>query len=265
MATTKPSTDPAADVLVEEAVHAAGGYRTAGNVVVAFLAAAPLAAAITGILKLPDGSDWEAPMLVFAAGLVIVAVLAGLVTSVWLRAPVELKDTHPRIANFDLVRVPGIPLGTFAELRGQHLNLLSLDSPDAGQKRDLERHEAAIRNVYRLATADELRDRVYSGATVFMTIAAVTCGVAAVVVLLLAPESKSPPGPRLVSVTLSGPAMRSFGCSSARFLALRTGGTDEKPQVVTLDGVCTRGRLLELALEAEPTAKSVTNVSPVKD
>jgi hypothetical protein len=265
MAAIEGSTDPAADVLVEEAAHAAGSYRTAGNVVVGFLAAAPLAATITGILKLPEDSDWEAWMLWVAAALVVVAVLVGLAISIWLRAPVKLSDTHPTVTGFDVTRVAGVPVSSFAELRAQHLNLLSLTNPSAAERRDLERHEAAIRHVYRLATADELRNRVFSVWTALATIAAVACGAAAVVVLLLAPDAKSPPSPRLVSVTLTGAAQRSFGCSRATFTALRIGGTDEKPQVVTLSDVCSRGRLLELSLEAKPTARRVEDVGPLKN
>jgi hypothetical protein len=142
---------------------------------------------------------------------------------------------------------------------------LSKENRNQDEERDLKNHEKAIRDVYRLANADALGDRVFGLPTQIGTIAAIAFGVAAVVVLLLAPETEKPSGPRLVSVTLTPAGARAFGCVSRAFKAIRIGGTDEKPQVVTLDAACARGRLLELTVKAKtPTAKEVTNVEPLK-
>ena len=263
---TGSGSDPAAEVLVDEAANAAQGYRTAGKVVTAFLAAAPLATVITGLLKLPEGSEWNTDTLRLAGFLIVLSVIAGLLVSVSLTAPVELSDADPRVAGFNMARVPAVRLSSFGDLREQHLNLLARSPRSADEESDLKLHEAAIRDVYRLATADELRNRVYAiWPTWLGTLIAIVAGVAAVMALLLAPTPKEETVPtKVVSVTLTDTAMAKFGCETTSFKALRIGGTSAKPQVVPLGAECD-ARVLVLTVKGKaPTATDVTDVTPAE-
>ena len=258
------SKDPGQDVVVDETVDAAKGYRTAASGLVAALALAPLVTVLGSLVALPDDHEWSKATVIVAGVLIVVSVLTGLYLSVWLRLPVELQDTDTAIKDFPMSRIPWLRYSTFAELRSGQKDLVDRHPRSADENLDLQGHNQTIAAVYRLATASVLGQRIRSTRVIVGTGVAVLAGVAAVVALILAPQpTEESQEIRLVSVTLKDPAVKRFGCSAKTFTALRVSGTDDEPQVVPLSVTCKSG-LLKLKTEKKATA-TVADVKPAGD
>jgi hypothetical protein len=123
------------------------------------------------------------------------------------------------------------------------------------------------RAAYSLKASDKVRDRfndALKGGLV--AVAFVALGV---IFLALAPKDKAEaakaPEPTLVTLTLSEKGMTSLGCSTKTVQAIRVGGDDKTPTVITLpSSSCKSSKLVEFTT-AQPTALgSVTKVEPIK-
>jgi hypothetical protein len=258
--------DPAVDELVDDALTAARGYRRVGELFIAFLAAAPSAAVLTGLIKIPDGSSWDTTRLILGLALAAVAILAGLATAAWLRYPVGLSDESDQIKRFRMARVLGAHVDEYGDLKAGIEDLLAKARRSKAEDRDLKNHLAVRRDVYRLATADSLAAKVMSRETLLGVSLAVVCGLGGLGFLATAPQSgESTGGLRVVTVTLTPAGQETLGCEALTFNALQTGGEDETPEVVPLNTTCTAGPLVKLSLEEKsPTAEKVEEVEPAE-
>jgi hypothetical protein len=121
-------------------------------------------------------------------------------------------------------------------------------------------------DAYSLRASDEVNDRFKLAQIVSL----VSVGFVAIGVILLglAPEPKpTPPSAAsvsLVTLDLSAQGQAALGCSSKQLSALRTGGTDEAPEVITLpDGDCPAKTLTFATAKPKPLG-TMTAVEPVK-
>jgi hypothetical protein len=255
-------TDAAGDALVEDAVSAAAGYRKVGDLLVAFLTAAPAATVLTGLVALPDGSEWDEELLAVGLGLAGIAVCVGLAVAAWLRSPVALTDTSSEVTKFTMARVLG-GTGTYSDLTTNIVDLLGLNTRTTDQETELKNSMAQRLAVYRLATADALADRVKSFWVIAGMLVAIAAGLSAIGVLAVAPKPTSAGGTDIVAVTLTPEGQAVFDCDADSFIAIRVGGGEDDPEVVPLGVECTAGAALALSLEkGNGSASKVEKVEP---
>lgn len=101
----------------------------------------------------------------------------------------------------------------------------------------LDSLEDLRRGAYGLQAGRTIRD-LYCDANIF-SVFAVGLVAAGVILLALAPKPKAveaPPAPKLVSLTLTPAGQAALGCQAKMLYALRVGGDEKTPTVITLPG-----------------------------
>lgn len=259
------ASDPAADVVVDDALHAATAYRNVGQVFVAVLTAIPTATLITGAVKVPDDGTWDTHDLVLGLVLAGIALVAGMAAVVWIRLPAKLTDDD--LKDFDMGRVLGARSPTYKDLLDGIDQLLQKAPADRTQtdKDDLAGHLQVRQNVYRLATADALAARVTAFRLWAFVVIAIAASLAATGFLAVAPHKQTPAEPvSVVSVELTQGGVAAFGCGKAKFAAIKIGGTDDEPEVIPIGATCTKGNLLKLKVGHDASAAAADPVKPIE-
>lgn len=261
----------AADTLTKEVVGSADSYRRLGEIFVSALAAIPTATLLTTLIRAPGDAglhDWK---LALGLALAAIALVLGVLLSVWLRTPTEIG--RQALQEFDMSRIVGTSQPTYERLLARIEQLedklaTATDAERPATDRHLRAVLATLRNVHLIAIADALRKRVLSTTTQGLAGSALITAAAAVFFLATAPKPKAAEatatGPSVVSVALTSDGAKKLGCSKAKFSALRLGGSDTEPQVVPLGRVtCTAGPYLTLKVaEKEGLASEVKVLEP---
>ena len=109
------SADPAGSpTLVDEAVAAADGTRTAARWLAASLGGIPSLAVLASIVRAPGNAGFDPLMLGLGVGIAALGAIIGVLLFAWVIAPVPLEDDDLR--DLDLTRIPGQPYETFDQL-----------------------------------------------------------------------------------------------------------------------------------------------------
>lgn len=291
--------------VVDNALHAAEGTRTASRWLASALGAIPSLAVLGAIVRSPGDAGFNVWLLTAGVGLCAAGALIGVLAFAWVITPVPLEDETVR-KKIPLTRLPGVLISDWADfdtqLTGARTGLIDAEqrldagsedaarskseaqglvgiadeaearvkeSPDdealkrrasearrkasrkqrdavaaearlaASQvrleswKRAVSRRLAIREQAYLLAASDEVRAR-YSTAQKTAGFAVVLIA-AGVVCLGLAPNPKPAPDASvsLVRLTLNDAGKAALGCRANTVQALRTGGTDTAPTVIT--------------------------------
>lgn len=119
-------------------------------------------------------------------------------------------------------------------------------------------------DVYRLKTADEVRIRFNDARRALVVIVAFVA--AGLVLVGIAPKEDPPAAtaPSLVTLTLEPAGQKKIGCSVASLQALKVGGDEKTPVVITLPAPGCPSRTVNFTTtDPEPLGK-VTPVEPIK-
>ena len=100
--------------VVDEAVAAADGTRSAARWIASGLGAIPSLAVLASIVRAPGDSGFDPTKLAVGVGLAALGALIGILGFAWVLVPVPLQDND--IRSLDLKRIPGQPYTTFGEL-----------------------------------------------------------------------------------------------------------------------------------------------------
>jgi hypothetical protein len=127
--------------------------------------------------------------------------------------------------------------------------------------------EAFRQNAYRLKEADEVRDRFDKAR--YLLLIVVACVAAGLVFVGIAPKPKAEAAaasetPTLVTLTLNQQGQGKIGCSVGSLQALRVGGDEKTPLVITLPAPgCPSKTVAFTTVEPTPLG-SVTPAEPIK-
>src|SRR6266508_179206 len=299
-AASESGVPPSPDV-VDEAVGAAAGTRTAARWLASALGGIPSLAILASIVRAPGDAGFDETKLAVGVALAVLGAIVGVLGFARVIAPVPLEDKDLR--GFDLTRIPGQPFTTFEELVKDMTDLRSgatgeeyeatgslraskraevkaqqdesaaktaeqaaADAAGLGVwTEQLSRREAIRRDVYRLKAADEVGRR-YLHARVAAVFAAGLIA-AGVVLLRLSPKPKaatSPTLPRLVTLTLNQAGQRALGCSANSLRALQTGGDASAPIGLTLPTPDCPSRAVVFTTTKPEGFGTVAPVQPIK-
>jgi hypothetical protein len=100
--------------VVDEAVEAAAGTRTAARWLASALGAVPSLAVLSSVVRAPGNAGFDLATLAAGVGLAALGAIVGVLGFARVIAPVPLEDTDLR--DLDLKRIPGQPYTTFDEL-----------------------------------------------------------------------------------------------------------------------------------------------------
>ncbi len=112
-AASESGVPPSPDV-VDEAVGAAAGTRTAARWLASALGGIPSLAILASIVRAPGDAGFDETKLAVGVALAVLGAIVGVLGFARVIAPVPLEDKDLR--GFDLTRIPGQPFTTFEEL-----------------------------------------------------------------------------------------------------------------------------------------------------
>lgn len=101
-------------VVVDEAVAAAQGTRSAALWIASALGAIPSLAVLASIVRAPGDSGFDPAKLALGVALAALGAVIGVLGFAWVMLPVPLEDSDVR--KLDLKRIPGQPYTTFDSL-----------------------------------------------------------------------------------------------------------------------------------------------------
>jgi hypothetical protein len=124
--------------------------------------------------------------------------------------------------------------------------------------------ETLRQDVYRLKTADEVRSRFDTARYAFWVV--VACVAAGLVLVGIAPKEAPPTAmaPALVTLSLNQKGQEKVGCSIATLQALKVGGDEKTPVVITLPTPACPSRTVNFTTAEPEPLGTVTPVEPIK-
>ncbi len=158
-------TTPVPPTVVDQAVAAAEGTRTAARWIASSLGAIPSLAVLASIVRTPGSGGFDPAKLALGVALAALGAVTGVLLFAWVIAPVPLEDKHLR--TLKLTRIPGQPYTGFDELNGhlESVRAVAADKAHAidGEIVDVKTTEAEALAAGRAAQDAEKRSAEFPG------------------------------------------------------------------------------------------------------